>query len=73
MARGERATWGVRVAAFSGFLMTLLYVALSIFPIIDVPNPWTFTIKIVALVGGLQCAGALFYRWKALAAAEAVL
>ena len=65
-ARGEQPTWGVRTAALSGFLMTLLYVVLSIFPIIDVPNPWLFTIKIVVVVGGLQCAGTVYYRWKTL-------
>jgi len=69
VARGERSTAGVRIAALSGFLMTLLYAVLSIFPIIDVPNPWVFTVKIVALVGGLQCAGAMYYRWKTLSPA----
>jgi amino acid transporter len=39
MARGEQPTWGVRTAALSGFLMTLLYVVLSIFPIIDGQTP----------------------------------
>jgi hypothetical protein len=70
VARGEQPTWGVRTAALSGFLMTLLYVVLSIFPIIDVPNPWLFTVKIVAVVGGLQCAGTVYYRWKTLASME---
>jgi amino acid transporter len=70
VARGEQPTWGVRTAAVSGFLMTLLYVVLSVFPIIDVPNPWVFTVKIVALVGGLQCAGSVYYRWKMLASKE---
>jgi amino acid transporter len=67
VARGEEANWSVGTAAFSGFLMTLLYVVLSIFPIIDVPNPWLFTVKIVAVVGGLQFVGAMYYRWKTLA------
>jgi amino acid transporter len=62
IASGEKPFWGVRWAAGSGFLMTLLYVVLSIFPIIDVPNPWMFTLKIVVVVGGLQCASALYYR-----------
>jgi len=55
---------GVRAAALSGFLMTLLYIVLSIFPIIDVPNPWLFTGKVVAVVGGLECAGTAYY-WRA--------
>jgi glutamate:GABA antiporter len=63
-APGETPTWGVRVAAISGFLMTLLYVVLSVFPIIDVENPWQFTAKIVIVVVGLQCAAAAYY-WRA--------
>jgi hypothetical protein len=35
-----------------------------------VPNPWLFTVKIGALVMGLQCAGTLYYRWKTLASRE---
>jgi amino acid transporter len=63
-APGEKPSWGVRVAAVSGFLMTLLYVVLSVFPIIDVQSRWQFTAKIVAVVAGLQFAGAAFY-WRA--------
>jgi hypothetical protein len=44
--------------------MTLLYVVLSLFPIIDVPNRLSFTIKITGVVVGLNVAGALFY-WRA--------
>jgi amino acid transporter len=51
MARGEKPTRSVRWAAMSGFIMTLLYVVTSVFPIIDVQNPWTFTAKIVIVVG----------------------
>jgi glutamate:GABA antiporter len=64
VARGEKASWSVRSAALSGFLMTLLYVVLSVFPIIDVQNPWLFTAKIIAVAGGLQCAGSAYY-WRA--------
>jgi hypothetical protein len=73
VARGEQPTRGVRTAALSGFLMTLLYVVLSIFPIINVPNPWLFTVKIGALVVGLQCAGIVYYRWKTLTSREFAL
>jgi amino acid transporter len=72
VARGERASWGVRAAALSGFLMTLLYVVLSVFPIIDVQNPWLFTAKIIAVTGGLQCAGYAYYRRARARAAETV-
>jgi len=40
----------VKIAAGSGFLMTLLYVMLSIFPIIEVGSWWSFTAKISGVV-----------------------
>ena len=40
----------LRLAALSGFLMTLLYVVLSVFPIIPVGSRLSFTSKIVGLV-----------------------
>jgi hypothetical protein len=64
VARGEKPSWGVRLAALSGFLMTLLFVVLSVFPIIDVQNPWLFTAKIAGTVLVLQSLGAAFY-WRA--------
>jgi amino acid transporter len=36
----------LRAAAISGFGMTLLYVVLSVWPIIDVPNPLQFAAKV---------------------------
>jgi membrane associated rhomboid family serine protease len=44
--------------------MTLLFVVLSIFPIINVPNRVLFAGKIGGLVLGLNLAGALLY-WRA--------
>jgi glutamate:GABA antiporter len=64
VARGEKPTWILRVAAVSGFVMTLLYVILSVFPIIDVPNRLAFAAKIGGVVIGLNLAGALFF-WRA--------
>ena len=64
VASGEKPSWILRVAAASGFLMTLLNVLLSIIPIIDVPNRFSFAIKISGVVVGLNLAGALFY-WRA--------
>lgn len=40
----------LRAAALSGFLMTLLYVVLSVFPIIPVGSRLTFTAKIIGMV-----------------------
>ncbi len=64
IARGEKPSLGVRVAALSGFAMTLLYEVLSVFPIIEVQNSGLFTAKIIGLVIGLQCVGAAYY-WRA--------
>lgn len=46
---------GVRIASLSGLLMTLLYIGLSIFPIVEVGSTMLFTAKIcgVILVGNL--------------------
>jgi amino acid transporter len=45
-----RAPLWLRVAALSGFLMTLLYVVLSVFPIIPVDDRWLFTTKLIGLI-----------------------
>lgn len=42
--------WWVRTAAASGFLMTLLYVTLSVFPILEVKSTSSFTIKITTMI-----------------------
>ncbi len=64
IAPGEKPSMILRVAAVSGFAMTLLNVTLSVFPIIDVPNPLSFAIKISGVVIGLNVAAALFF-WRA--------
>jgi NCAIR mutase (PurE)-related protein len=61
-APGEKPSLFLRAAAMSGFLMTLLNVILSLFPIIDVPDPAVYGLKIGGLVLALNVAGALFYR-----------
>jgi glutamate:GABA antiporter len=62
-ARGEKPSRVLRAAAASGFVMTLLYVILSVFPIIDVPNRFLFAMKIGGVMIGLNLAGALYYQW----------
>ena len=54
----------IRIAAASGFVVTLLYVVLSIFPIIDVASWWSFAMKISGVVIGLNLAGAALF-WNA--------
>jgi amino acid transporter len=52
---------GLRLAAVSGFAMTLLCVVLSVFPIINVPSRLSFTIKVGGAVVASNCLGALIY------------
>ena len=42
--------------------MTALYVILSIFPIVDVKNPVSFTAKVILLILGINAAGAWYFR-----------
>lgn len=60
-APGKKAPWTVRLAALAGFGMTLLYVVLSVFPIIDVKEGAAFTLKVSAVVVASNVAGALFF------------
>jgi glutamate:GABA antiporter len=54
----------LRIASVSGLLTTLLYVVLSIFPIIEVASWWAFGLKIAGVVIGLNLAGLALY-WNA--------
>jgi glutamate:GABA antiporter len=56
------APW-LRVTAVSGFLMTLLYILLSVFPIIDVPSRWEYFAKTLSVIFGANSLGILLYRW----------
>jgi glutamate:GABA antiporter len=58
-----RPPWWLRAAAVSGFLMTLLFVTLSIIPIIQVTSRLAFAVKIVALIVVTNLIGlAIFHR-----------
>jgi amino acid transporter len=61
---GKQCGLGMKIAALSGFLVTLLFVVLSIFPVIDVPNPASYAWKTIAVVVGVNVVGGLLY-WKA--------
>ncbi len=57
------ALW-LQAAAASGFAMSAMYLVLSLFPIIDVPQPLVFTAKIGGFVLAWQLAAAgLFYAY----------
>jgi amino acid transporter len=58
--RSQAPIW-LKAAAASGFLMTALYVALSIFPIVPVGNVALFTTKITLVVLGTNAAGAALF------------
>jgi len=47
----------LRIAAVSGLLMTLLYLVLSIFPIINVESVSTFALKITLVIVGMNVVG----------------
>jgi glutamate:GABA antiporter len=60
--RGLRPRLWLRMAAASGFLMTLLYVALSVFPIIEVESSSLYSLKIAGVVLGANLLGWIVYR-----------
>ena len=63
LAGRQRAPLGVRLAALSGFLMTLLFVVLSILPIIEVESRLVFALKITAVIAIANAIGvAVFLR-----------
>jgi len=63
VGRGEKAPLAVRIAAVSGFVMTLGYAVLSIFPVVEVKNPASFTLKAILVIGGINAAGAVYFRF----------
>lgn len=51
----------LKAAAGSGFLMTLLYVGLSVFPIVKVESQGAFAIKIIAVIVAANVIGAAIF------------
>ena len=67
----EAPPWWLKIAAASGFLMTLLYVMLSVLPIIAVQSPLIFAMKIGGMIVGANLLGlAIFFIAKAKRAAK---
>lgn len=56
--------WWLRMAALSGFLVTLLYSVLSVFPIIQVTSPLAFSAKVGGVIVGANLIGASLYWWE---------
>ena len=51
----------LKIAAGSGFLMTLLYVVVSVFPIVEVKNRLTFMIKVGGVIIAANIIGAAIF------------
>jgi amino acid transporter len=62
--RGIQPPIWLQLAACSGFTVTLLFVVLSVFPVIDVPNPASYAWKTVAVVLGVNILGAVLYAGR---------
>ena len=56
-----RTPWWVKLCALSGFLMTALYVALSVLPIIPVGSRMMFALKIAGLIVITNLIGVALY------------
>jgi len=60
--KGLRPGGWLRLAAASGFLMTLLFVSLSVLPVIPVVSKLGYSLKVAMVVVGANLLGWLIYR-----------
>jgi amino acid transporter len=60
--KGLRPGRWLQAGAASGFLMTLLFVALSVLPVIPVSSVWRYSLKISVVVLGANLLGWIIYR-----------
>jgi glutamate:GABA antiporter len=60
---GVRPRLWLRIGAVSGLLMTLLYIVLSVFPIVDVQSSWEYSAKTATALVGANILGVVLYRW----------
>ena len=58
----SRARLWVRIAALCGFGVSLLAIFFTIYPIIDVPSPLSFAVKIIAMTLIANAIGAAIFR-----------
>jgi len=61
---GIRVPAWLRIGALSGLAMTVLYIVLSVFPIIDVQSNWKYSVKTTAVILGANLVGIAIYRWR---------
>jgi len=60
---GAKAPWWLKVAAASGFLMSVVGAFFTVFPIIDVQSRLLFAAKIIAVVVAANAIGAAIYAF----------
>jgi amino acid transporter len=60
--KGLRPGPWLQFAAASGFLVTLLFVVLSVLPIIPVASMWNYSLKVILVVLGANLLGWMIYR-----------
>ncbi len=58
---GTRSPWWLQLASASGFLVTLLFIVLTVFPIVDVVSWFSFAAKIILTVAVANAVGAGLY------------
>jgi len=61
-SKGIRPGTWLRVLAASGMAVTLLFVLLSVFPVVEVGSKWGYSLKIALVVLGANLVGWLIYR-----------
>jgi amino acid transporter len=61
---GIRPAMWLRAVAVSGFLVTLLYIVLSIFPIIELQDTVRYSIKTASVILGANVIGIALYWWR---------
>jgi glutamate:GABA antiporter len=60
-AFGVKPPWWLKIACASGFVVSLIYIGFTIVPIIDVPSPLWFAVKIIAVVVLANFIGIIIY------------
>lgn len=60
--KGLRPPWWMRLTALSGLIVTVLFVALSIFPIVDVTNRVAYAVKVALVIVAGNLMGWMVYE-----------
>jgi amino acid transporter len=58
---GLPRSWTLRLAAASGLGLTLLFIAFSVYPIVEVDSPARFALRVLAAVAVLEGLGVIVY------------